>query len=299
MSFSSNVKQELCRQPLARRSAAVAEAYGVLLFCNTFTPSAIRIVTESADFAARLPRLFKKAFGFAFDAEPAEQGGGKLVFEITDPEKLGKIFAAFGYHPQTSVTLHVNFGILEEDSDRLAFLRGAFLAGGSVTDPAKRYHLELITSHYKVSRETYALLLDVGFSPKELSRGGSGVLYFKQSNYIEDFLTAIGAQVAAMGVMEAKVEKDLRNGVNRRVNCETANLTKVVDASIGQLAAIRKLEEHGVLRTLPQKLQQTAQLRRDNPEATLSELAEMPDPPVSKSAMNHRMRKLIELSKEL
>ena len=102
-----------------------------------------------------------------------------------------------------------------------------------------------------------------------------------------------------MGVMEAKVEKDLRNGVNRRVNCETANLTKVVDASIGQLAAIRKLEENGVLRTLPQKLQQTAQLRRDNPEATLSELAEMPDPPVSKSAMNHRMRKLIELSKEL
>ena len=299
MSFSSNVKQELCRQPLTKRSAAVAEAYGVLLYCNTFTPSAIRIVTESADFAARLPRLFKKAFGFAFDSEPAEQGGGKLVFEITDAAKIGKIFGAFGDHPQTSVTLHVNFGILEEDADRLAFLRGAFLAGGSVTDPAKRYHLELITSHYKVSRETYALLLDVGFSPKELSRGGSGVLYFKQSNYIEDFLTAIGAQVAAMGVMEAKVEKDLRNGVNRRVNCETANLTMVVDASIGQLAAIRKLEENGVLRTLPQKLQQTAQLRRDNPEATLSELAEMPDPPVSKSAMNHRMRKLIELSKEL
>ena len=221
MSFSSNVKQELCRQPLTKRSAAVAEAYGVLLYCNTFTPSAIRIVTESADFAARLPRLFKKAFGFAFDSEPAEQGGGKLVFEITDAAKIGKIFAAFGDHPQTSVTLHVNFGILEEDADRLAFLRGAFLAGGSVTDPAKRYHLELITSHYKVSRETYALLLDVGFSPKELSRGGSGVLYFKQSNYIEDFLTAIGAQVAAMGVMEAKVEKDLRNGVNRRVNCET------------------------------------------------------------------------------
>ena len=114
MSFSSNVKQELCRQPLTKRSAAVAEAYGVLLYCNTFTPSAIRIVTESADFAARLPRLFKKAFGFAFDSEPAEQGGGKLVFEITDAAKIGKIFAAFGDHPQTSVTLHVNFGILEE-----------------------------------------------------------------------------------------------------------------------------------------------------------------------------------------
>ena len=299
MSFSSNVKQELCRQPLTRRAAAVAEFYSVLLFCNTFTPSAIRIVTESADFAARLPRVLKKAFGFAFDQEPSEQGGGKLIFVIEDSEKIAKIFAAFGASPSSSVTLHVNFGILEEESDRLAFLRGAFLAGGSVTDPAKRYHLELITSHYKVCRETYALLLDVGFSPKELTRGGSGVLYFKQSNYIEDFLTAIGAPVCAMGVMEAKVEKDLRNGVNRRVNCETANLTKVVDASIEQLAAIRRLEEHGILKTLPQKLQETARLRVDNPEATLAELAQMPDPPVSKSAVNHRMRKLIELSKEL
>ena len=197
------------------------------------------------------------------------------------------------------MTLHVNFGILEDDADRLSFLRGVFLAGGSVTDPAKRYHLELVTSHHKVSRETYALLLDVGFYPKELSRGGSGVLYFKQSDYIEDFLTTIGAPVCAMGVMEAKVEKDLRNGVNRRVNCETANLTKVVDASLEQLAAIRKLEEHGMMPSLPPKLRETAQLRQDNPEATLSELAQMQQPPVSKSAINHRMRKLIELSKQL
>lgn len=299
MSFSSNVKQELCRQPITRRSAAVAECYGILLYCNTFTPTCARIVTESADFAARLPRLFKKAFGFSFDTEPSEQTVGKLVFSIENAEKLAKIFAAFGDSPQGSVTLHVNFGILEEEIERLAFLRGAFLAGGSVTDPAKRYHLELITSHHKVSRETYALLLDVGFSPKELLRGGSGILYFKQSDYIEDFLTAIGAPVCAMGVMEAKVEKDLRNDVNRRVNCETANLTKVVDASLEQLAAIRRLEEHGVLKTLPQKLQETARLRVDNPEATLAELAQMPETPVSKSAVNHRMRKLIELSKEL
>ena len=131
---------------------------------------------------------------------------------------------------KSSLTLHVNFGMLEEETECMAYLRGAFLAGGSVTDPTKRYHLEMTTSHYKVSRETCALLIECGFSPKELTRGGNNILYFKQSDYIEDFLTAIGAQVSAMGVMEAKVEKDLRNGVNRRVNCETANLTKVVDA---------------------------------------------------------------------
>ena len=298
MSFSSNVKQELCRQPITRRSGAVAECYGILLYCNTFSPTMIRIVTESPDFAARLPRLFKKAFGFSFDLEPSEPGSGKLVFQIEDTEKLKKIFTAFGGTPQ-SVTLHVNFGILEDDADRLSFLRGVFLAGGSVTDPAKRYHLELVTSHHKVSRETYALLLDVGFYPKELSRGGSGVLYFKQSDYIEDFLTTIGAPVCAMGVMEAKVEKDLRNGVNRRVNCETANLTKVVDASMGQMAAIRALEEAGELDKLPGKLRETALLRRENPEATLQELAAMLNPPITKSAINHRMRKLLELARAL
>ena len=96
---------------------------------------------------------------------------------------------------KSSLTLHVNFGMLEEETECMAYLRGAFLAGGSVTDPTKRYHLEMTTSHYKVSRETCALLIECGFSPKELTRGGNNILYFKQSDYIEDFLTAIGAQV--------------------------------------------------------------------------------------------------------
>ena len=299
MSFSANVKTELCRQPLGKRQTAVAEAHGVLLYCNTFSASLIRIVTENEAFAARLPRLFRKAFGLDFDLVPDAAAAGKQVFQITGQEKLTLIFHAFGFSPSTGVTLHVNYGLLEEDADRLAFLRGAFLAGGSVTDPEKRYHLELICPHVKAFRETDALLLDMDFQPKGLMRNGSGVLYFKQSDSIEDFLTSVGAPVCAMQIMEAKVEKDLRNGVNRRVNCETANLTKVVDASVEQIAAIRKLQQAGILEQQNEKLRQTAQLRLDNPEATLSELAQMPDPPVSKSAMNHRMRKLIGLASEL
>ena len=299
MSFSSNVKSELCKDSLSRRSCAVAEGYGVLLYCNTFSATEVRIITECRDFAARLPKLFKKAFGVSFDAEPAEREKGKLQFLITDEEKISRIFDTLQMDLRSSLTLHVNFGMLEEEAECMAYLRGAFLAGGSVTDPTKRYHLEMTTSHYKVSRETCALLVECGFSPKELSRGGNHILYFKQSDYIEDFLTAIGAQVSAMGVMEAKVEKDLRNGVNRRVNCETANLTKVVDASMGQMAAIRALEEAGELEKLPGKLRETALLRKENPEATLQELAEMLNPPITKSAINHRMRKLVELSREL
>lgn len=298
MSFSSNVKQELCRLPINRKSEAAAELYGILLYCNAFTSTLIRITTESRDFAERLPRLMKKVFGFSFDHEPESMQTGKLLFLIDDAQKIGRIFSQFGLSAGREVTLHVNYGMLEEEEERLAFLRGAFLSGGSVTDPAKRYHLELTTSHYKVSRETCALLLDTGFSPKETTRSGNSILYFKQSDLIEDFLTAIGAPVCAMGVMEAKVEKDLRNGINRRVNCETANLTKVVDASLEQVAAIKTLQKRGVLQELPLKLQQTAQLRLDNPEATLQELAQMQDPPVSKSAMNHRMRKLVALANE-
>ena len=299
MSFSSNVKAELCKDSLSKKSCAVAEGYGVLLYCNTFSSTEIRIITESRDFAARLPRLFKKAFGITFDQEPAAHDRGKLQFAISSEDKIAKIFETLQMDLKASLTLQVNFGMLEEEAECMAYLRGAFLAGGSVTDPAKRYHLEMTTSHYKVSRETCALLIECGFSPKELSRGGNNILYFKQSDYIEDFLTAIGAQVSAMGVMEAKVEKDLRNGVNRRVNCETANLTKVVDASMGQMAAIRALEEAGELDKLPGKLRETALLRRENPEATLQELAAMLNPPITKSAINHRMRKLLELARAL
>ena len=297
MSFCSNVKAELCRLPVHKKCCAVAEAYGVLLFCNTCSPTGIRIVTESRDFAARLPKLFRKAFGLEFDQVP-EGEAGKLAFVLEDREKLRRIFAAFGLEADTTVTLHVNLGVLEEECCRVSFLRGAFLAGGSVTDPEKRYHLELATSHLKVSREVYSLLLEMEFSAKDTTRAGNYILYFKQSDYIEDFLTTLGAPVCAMHIMEAKVEKDLRNGVNRRVNCETANLTKVVDAAQEQLAAIRKLEARGLFQELPEKLQRTARLRKENPEATLSELAQMEDPPLTKSAINHRMRKLLQLAKE-
>ncbi|HIR49735.1 MAG TPA: DNA-binding protein WhiA [Candidatus Avoscillospira avicola] len=297
MSFCAQVKQELCKLPPSRSCCAVAESYGVLLFCNTFSPRSVRIVTESRDFAQRLPRLFQKAFGLTFDQMP-ESDQGKQIFTVDDARKIRHIYDVFGLEAATNVALQVNLGILEEDCCRAAFLRGAFMAGGSVTDPEKRYHLELATSHLRVSREVRTLMDEMGFAPKCIDRAGSHVLYFKQSDLIEDFLTTLGAPVCAMGIMEAKVEKDLRNGVNRRVNCETANLGKAVDAAQEQLAAIRRLEERGLFQDLPDKLRQTAQLRRENPEATLLELAQSMDPPVSKSAINHRMRKLIELSKQ-
>ncbi len=298
MSFSGNVKTELCRPEIGKRCCTTAEVLGVLLFANTFATDCIRIVTESADFGQRVIRLFQKGFGLRFDILPEENSTGKRIYMITDRQKIAHIFEVCGFSAQTSISLHVNFGLLENDCCRRAFLRGAFLAGGSVTDPEKRYHLELCGTHIKVIRETETLMREMELQPKQTERKGASILYFKQSECIEDFLTCIGAPVSAMAVMQAKIEKDWRNDANRKTNCDTANVTKAVDAAQEQLAALRKLEERGILETLPEKLRETVNLRRAHPEATLNELALLHDPPTTKSTVNHRMRKILSLAAE-
>ena len=163
-----------------------------------------------------------------------------------------------------------------------------------MTDPEKRFHLELTTSHAQASREVSALLQEMGFLPRTVRRGANSVTYFKQSEHIEDFLTTVGAPACAMEVMTAKVAKEIRNGANRAYNCDMANVNKALNAAAEQLSAIEKLQGAGRIETLPDKLQQTALLRLANPEASLQELAVMSDPPVSKSCINHRIRKILE-----
>ena len=299
MSFSYDTKNELCKLPVQKLCCARAEAYGILLYCNTFSSTEVRIITENPNFAARLPKLFQRAFSLRFDRMPEPGTPGKLVFQITDRKKLDRIINALGYDPRQNLVLHINFGLLEEECCRASFLRGAFFAGGSLTDPQKRYHLELSTSHLQASRELEVLLRECGYPPKSLARNGSFITYFKQSDQIEDFLTWIGAPVAAMQIMSAKLEKDLRNSVNRRLNCDSANVDKAVEAAQEQLEAIRALQGAGRLEQLPAKLRQTAALRLEHPELSLSELAESFDPPVTKSCLNHRLRKLVELAKPL
>ena len=178
MTFGGEVKNELCRAGLSRKCCAQAEAYGVLLYCNTFCGSEIRIVTEHEAFAQRLPALFRKAFRLSFDRLP--EGEGKRVFSIQAPDKLRLIHQTYGVDPE-ALALHINFAALEESCCRAAFFRGAFLSGGSVTDPRKGYHLELATSHRSVSREMLALLREEEFAPKDADRKGNSVIYFKQS----------------------------------------------------------------------------------------------------------------------
>ena len=299
LSFSGSAKAEMCRTVPGKRCCALAQCFGILLFCNSFTGESIRIITESREFAHILPKLFQKAFYMDFDVLPGQDARGKLNFQITDPDKICDIMEWYGFDPQDTLSMHINLAVIEEDCCKQAFLKGAFLAGGSVTDPAKGYHLELNTTHQSVAREGFSLIREaLGFSPKSAARGGGQVLYLKQSDLISDCLTYLGAPVSAMGIMEAKLEKELNNRVNRRCNCDDANISKVVEAAQEQRNAIRTLMSRGIYDSLPAKLKQAADARMNYPESSLTELAAMMQPPITKPAMNHRLKKLVQMAQE-
>ena len=293
MSFSSEIKTELCSLPVGDRALALAECYGVLLYCHTFTPRELRIVTASPDFAQRLPRSFKRAFGVALP-EPRETGRGRQVFHTEEPAVLAPMLDAIGLDAGRSVSHHINLGVLEEPGATVAFLRGAFLAGGSVTDPMKGFHFELATAHYSVSREAAAILTELGYPPNDSRRSGSFMLYYKRAEIIADVLTTLGADTSSLRIMEAQVERSMNNKVNRQINCDSANADKVVAAAQEQLDAILRIQSEYGLAVLPEKLQDAALLRIANPEASLADLAKLSYPAVSKSTLSYRLKKITE-----
>ncbi len=277
----------------------LAELYGALLFGYMFRPGELRVVTESDGLAKRLDLLLLGCFGFDFDVRGKKADGGRHSLAVTSADKLSLLLDAFGYDPRSDTMLHINHALLSEECCMAAFLRGAFLTGGNCTDPEKKYHLEISTSHASVAREMITLFSEWSLAPKTLARGGHTVLYFKASEPIEDFLTTIGAPRCALTLMEIKVLKDLRNGINRKVNFETANVTRTVGAAYAQAQAIRRLQAAPVWVTLPDALKEAARLRVAYPDEALSELALRFDPPLSRSGLNHRLRKLTALAAEL
>lgn len=293
MSFGLTVKEELCTIPLKDPCCVLAEAVAVLLYCSTFSATEIKVTTSSEHFAKRLPLLFSKAFDLDWDNTPNYKN--KFTFILESPKKIHKILQILDYNPN-SLTCHIPFHLLEEKHCVNSFCRGAFLTGGSVTNPEKHYHLELITSHLSISRELPVLLHETNFSPKTSQRKGHYINYFKQSKHISQFLREIGSTQSAEIVENSKYIKNITSEVNRQVNCDAANLNKAVDAAQSQIKAIRLLESQGLLTDLPDKLKETAHLRMENPHCTLTELAECFSPPLSKSALNHRLRKLVALT---
>ena len=204
MSFSTEVKNELCSVSMSRACCTRAEAYGALLHASVFSHKEIRLSAENAVVVRRLQALLQRAF---FVDSEAESCGRKQQLIINDPPRIGRIFDALGYDRKNHITYHLNRNVLEEDCCIAAFLRGAFLMAGTVAGPDKKSHLELKSTHQSLTGEETSLMLDLGLAPKQARRASAQLLYFKDSASVEDFLTRIGAPHAAMELMQAKVEK--------------------------------------------------------------------------------------------
>ncbi|MEA4921300.1 MAG: DNA-binding protein WhiA [Clostridiaceae bacterium] len=293
MSFTEDIKNELCKIPISSKCCASAEGLGMLLYGNRFAPDKIRLVSSVYSVRKRAQILIRALFG----CELTEDGRDSALM-INSVPVIKEVFEWYGFQYKSSA-LSLNRAFVEEDCCKAAFLRGCFLMGGYVTAGKKGYHLELVTPHFNVSKQVSTLLYELQMEPGAVTRRSNYVLYYKNSELIETFLSEIGATGGAMDIMLKKVEKALVNNVNRKVNCETANLDKVLDAAEKQLDAIRTIEIAGAFESLPSGLKETLMLRRDNPMASMSELAAMFDPPISKAGVNSRLKKLIKISEEL
>jgi DNA-binding protein WhiA len=264
----------------------------MFLYGNRLSPELVRIVTESTAFTTAAVELVRSAFGLEFDSRTAYGKAGKVALSITSDSAIATLYGTFGLEPERDPALHINLSVIECEECRNAFVRGAFLTGGSIADPVKRYHLELTTAHYYVDREMQSLLREFEINPKSSRRGGNCMLYLKRSGEIEDMLTFMGAPLSAMAIMNAKLEKELRSGVSRRVNCDSANAGRIANASVDQIAAIRRIYADGSGDELTPILRRTAELRLKYPEASLAELAQLGG--VSKSGLAHRLSRIMK-----
>ena len=296
MSFSEKTKNELCRAPLSRSCCQLAEIYGMLLYAAVFTHREIRMATGSQAIARRAALLLERVFGVRTELEIS---GRRRVLHITDERSLRTILTMLGYDFKSHITYHLNRNMVENECCAASFLRGVFLAGGTVAGPDKKSHLEIQCAHQSLCREVVSLMLDCGMQPKTTVRRTSYLIYLKDTAGIEDLLTRIGASRAALAIMEAQVEKNLRTNINLQVNCETANLVKTTDVSARQIAAIERALSIGGIEIYPENLRQTVDLRVANPTASLSELAAKFDPPISKPGLNHRLRRVMQISEAL
>ena len=296
MSFSSEVKRELCKVHVKMKELEKAEAYGLLLFCRKFASDEICFRTESGSSAQRFSQLTAVTTGAIVEIRKTltARKSSDALYTVLIPSKddCEHVFSYFG-HDVTQPSLRINMGNIEFEPCAAAFLRGAFLVCGSITDPQTEYRLEFNTVHKILSEE---LAGGKAASVKIANRRGAFVVYLKDSEDIADLLTLMGAGGASMNVMQVKIEKSLENSLNRKINSQIANADKSASASAKQVRAIQKLADCGVLNTLSPELQAAARLRLDHHVASLKELVELSDVPISRSGLNHRLAKLVELA---
>lgn len=304
MSFSTETKREICQKLSTRLPLQYSELYAMLLLGRVFSPESIVFKTENehtfSHFIFLINKLFKPKFEVIAPLRGETGRNKNYTVTLTRPSDCRRIYEHYGQDARLP-SLRVNRANIEDEDQQRAFIRGAFLACGSVTDPEKGYHLEFSVSYRNLCADICRIIREIqdcDITVKMLSRQGAYIAYIKDSEQITDLLTYMGAVVASMNIMGTKALKQVRNTANRRANSEIANLQKTASASAAQIKAIKSLKKSGRYHMLPDELKTVAQLRYDYPELTLRQLGEMLDPPISRSGVNHRLEKIIRFAQE-
>lgn len=294
MSFSSSVKEELSSLS-ASLCCQAAEAYGMAQ-CGRSFGATLSLQTESHTQAERYAERLAKVGNVSVPTVqiPSSSGGFYQVF--FSQEDCAAVKQRFG-HALREAAVRINRANLECEDCAAAYLRGAFLVCGTISNPETGYHLEFCVPYYHLSRDIARLLTEAGLQPRIVRRKGNYVVYLKESAQIEDCLTLMGATNASLELMSIKIVKDIRNNANRVANCENANIDKTVAAASEQRKMLLRLrEKSGGFEQLSPQLRELAELRLENPELSLRELGELLDPPLTRSGVNHRLQRLAELA---
>lgn len=291
MSFCKKVKNELLE---IRPSGCCKPAfvYGFMLFGRSFSIRRICLQTGSEEVALGYCNAINTVYGI----KPTVTQGGSLrptfVAEVKSEADRLKILASQDFGMSETV---IDDSLFLRECCFASFIRGAFLSCGNINDPEKEYRMEFNVKEEEIALELQALLSQQGIILKSTRRGKGLQLYTKESTVIEDLLTLMGASKRTLDIMDTKIMKSVKNNINRARNCDSANISKTVEASIKQRRAIEYLESVDRLESLPTELLEAALLRKKNPEATLKELCRLSDTPLTISGLNHRFQKIIEI----
>ena len=309
MSFSSEVKEELSEQIASGRHCRLAETAAILSLCGKIVITendryCVKIQTENLAVARKYFTLLRKTFNIRAEVSVRKSREVRFYSVIVskDPEArrlLGEtcLLDEDGNISECMSPMHHR--LLKQNCCRRAFIRGAFLAVGSVSDPEKSYHFEIVCAAPEKARQLQELLASYDVDAKVVLRKRHYVVYIKEGSQIVELLGLMGAHISLMQLENVRIVKEMRNSVNRKVNCETANLNKTVSAAVRQAEDIRYIQEKIGLDKLPMDLEETARLRLEHTEASLKELGDMLFPKVGKSGVNHRLRKLSQIADDL
>lgn len=296
MSFSHNVR-ECIRANINDHDKRFACLYGMLLYGRAVTREEICLKSESEVFRSVFPVLLKTVFGASVGIDmrekPRKNGRNLWIYKIADKNQVTDIRHTFHIHEERRIDMR-NLPV----NSMGAFLGGVFLTCGSITEPAKEYHLEFTVPTEMLCKDLCDVLYSVGVRPSVIERRYAWAVYLKVSGEIEDLLTFMGAQKCTLELIDIKIDKEVKNKINRINNCDMANIERTISASEKQCQDIQEIIRHNGMDKLPPELRILAELRMENPHLSLSELTELLEKPIGRSGVNHRFRRIAVIAEQ-